>query len=570
MACQPLKQSPAMPVLLGFVDEEVCGKNELLVNHKVSKIGGKPDWPTLSGCTSPVCSSCGVTQVLILQIYAPLHSSPDHRTLYIFACLTPLCWGTPHSWTCIRVQWPASPIPESSGQKSVGLASRGEENSSNLFDVADDWGSDSEDDSNANVEYSVTANANLNQLVNVNEPVVNVAENAFSASNLNNCNVYAANMASMEVDTQGLGLDRLNLNQGNGSGSAVRGAAGGGGEVLEDGDEGEEATALIEGSEDDMVAVESPELPSEDISQWFKDPTSVSVWPRHECLREFFLSCDEEVPPKGIALMVHEQELLHRYNTQHHTERGSDEDSGSDGRYVKSVPVHGDVYIQKFKKRIAQAPEQVLRYCRHSGNGPLLLRPFTGLEGGSTCPLCSSPLIFELQVMPQLIPHLLPREANLNSSATHPSSTGYKAGGIKASTQATQGMNINETSGPIKQPCPSTRSKSGHAKSKILSGNHQQSLESVNSLDLQEPADSAGLEMSPKLRCKRNRNIKESSSDKVCSQGSGKKSPDAANKSNVLLSGVVEFGTVLVFTCSQSCWHDKPVVESVHVQAEVL
>ncbi|XP_018015023.1 uncharacterized protein LOC108671939 [Hyalella azteca] len=587
MACYQSKQAVVMPVLLGFVDEEVYQKNQYTTNHKVSKIGGKPDWPTLAGCTSPVCSGCGAVQALIMQIYAPLHFCPDHRTLYIFACLTPSCWGASHSWTCIRVQWPASPVPESSGHKSSSRSQACEEDSGDMFEVADDWGSDSEDDSNANVDYPVTENANLNQLMNINEPVVNVvqqknfaADQAYEAGNLNNRNIFVANVAEMDEESQALGLDRLNLNQGNGNGSgiAVRGASGGGltgegrGGEVDEGEGGEEATALIEGSEDDMVAVDSPELPSQDISLWFKAPAASRVSSTCDSLREFFLCCEEEVLPKGAALLLgHEQELLHRYNAQ--TPRGSGvgggDDEGSDGRYVKSVPAHGDVYMQKFQKRVAHAPHQVLRYCRHSSSGPLLLRPFTGLEGSTCCPHCGSPLIFELQVMPQLIPHLLPRPA-LSTTSAAPASTTLNITETfnKTSIKSPQNVNINDT----KDTSASTRSKNSATKSKMYSSNRQ-SLESVNSIDLQDLADSAGVEKSPKLRSKRNKNIIQDEASMDATVAAKKSSSPAdvnAGTCNVLLSGVVEYGTVLVFTCSQSCWHGKPVLETTHVQPEVI
>ena len=39
------------------------------------------------------CSLCSAPSVLVSQIYAPLDDSPYHRTLYLFACLSPMCWN---------------------------------------------------------------------------------------------------------------------------------------------------------------------------------------------------------------------------------------------------------------------------------------------------------------------------------------------------------------------------------------------------------------------------------------------------------------------------------------------
>ena len=36
------------------------------------------------------------------QVYAPLAGSPHHRTLYLFACLLPPCWGQPAAWVALR------------------------------------------------------------------------------------------------------------------------------------------------------------------------------------------------------------------------------------------------------------------------------------------------------------------------------------------------------------------------------------------------------------------------------------------------------------------------------------
>ena len=39
------------------------------------------------------CALCGEKCSLVCQIYAPLEPYNFHRTLYVFACLTPTCWN---------------------------------------------------------------------------------------------------------------------------------------------------------------------------------------------------------------------------------------------------------------------------------------------------------------------------------------------------------------------------------------------------------------------------------------------------------------------------------------------
>ena len=39
------------------------------------------------------CAKCGRSQLLVCQIYCPLHGSNQHRTLYIFSCANKTCWA---------------------------------------------------------------------------------------------------------------------------------------------------------------------------------------------------------------------------------------------------------------------------------------------------------------------------------------------------------------------------------------------------------------------------------------------------------------------------------------------
>lgn len=52
---------------------------------------------------------CGTARPLIVQLYAPLEMSQFHRTLYVFACLNPVCSQNSKSWVCVRTQHLDSP-----------------------------------------------------------------------------------------------------------------------------------------------------------------------------------------------------------------------------------------------------------------------------------------------------------------------------------------------------------------------------------------------------------------------------------------------------------------------------
>ena len=60
-----------------------------------------------------------------------------------------------------------------------------------------------------------------------------------------------------------------------------------------------------------------------------------------------------------------------------------------------------DIACEKFRLRVARAPDQVIRYER--GGTPLLCTSSPALGLPPPCHLCNAPRSFELQVMPQLL-----------------------------------------------------------------------------------------------------------------------------------------------------------------------
>merc|ERR1719264_57031 len=93
-------------MLLGYPDEDVSAG----VDFTTNVIGGMPAFPPTPKTAHPTpddlrCSLCSAPSVLVSQIYAPLDDSPYHRTLYLFACLSPVCWNKTESWKCFRLQF---------------------------------------------------------------------------------------------------------------------------------------------------------------------------------------------------------------------------------------------------------------------------------------------------------------------------------------------------------------------------------------------------------------------------------------------------------------------------------
>ncbi|XP_076043501.1 programmed cell death 2 like trus [Oratosquilla oratoria] len=393
--------------LLGYVDEQINSHNRHLVNYTTNKIGGLPDW--CSGtCKIPSCVRCGRTQSLVAQIYAPLQGSPYHRTLYFFACVTRECWNRPVSWTCLRSQvldqdaMPTSPATTSPPTTANSSKSKGE---SSWFEDDDDWGggggggkddwsggnnNDGNGNNSSNTIYS-TPSSSSSQLYldNLNK----------SAPNLNNLN--ANNTAVLQDVTRS--FDRqLNLNEGdNNANEALRGAVG----VVPPGCEMGEASALIEGPEEDMIAVDTPEKPTTDIPALFQEGVHIDA-NIDVTLVPFFLASDDE-PEETTEFSEHERELLLQYTqSKGHEFKEEDLDGAQakgDGVYEKDVTHHGDALLHKFKKRISRSPQQVLRYCREEGALPLWLYPPTQQDHLQKCCHCSGPLAFEMQLTPQLV-----------------------------------------------------------------------------------------------------------------------------------------------------------------------
>ncbi|XP_042239043.1 programmed cell death protein 2-like [Homarus americanus] len=380
-------------VLLGFVDEQITSRNQQMANFSISKIGGIPDW-CISGCEIPICKRCGRRQSLVVQVYSPLEGAVHHRTLYVFACVTQECWNRQHSWTCLRSQVldlaaVRTSVPPSKCPPSV--SSYGGES---WFQDEHDWGGN-DNDGNGNADnYNLASSSQLY--------LDNMAKTGGGRSNLNNMNSNTTSITEVAQKME----SKLNIIEDDANANeAVCGAVG----IVGCEGEGVEATAVIEGPEGDMIAVDTPEQPTTDIPALFQEAAQIDA-NADVTFSPFFMVSDVE-PPEDVAFSEHERELLLRYtHTTGHDFREEEIAAGADGKgdgvYEKDIAIHGDVLLHKFKKRISRSPQQILRYCREEGASPLWLRPPGASDVATKCPCCGGSMVFEMQITPQLVLHL--------------------------------------------------------------------------------------------------------------------------------------------------------------------
>ncbi|XP_069037335.1 programmed cell death protein 2-like isoform X2 [Lepisosteus oculatus] len=106
----------------------------------------------------PRCSVCSGVLAHVVQVYCPLEGSPYHRTINVFACPSPACYGNSLSWKVLRSQCLESEIKpdrDCEAKKApltVPMANR------DWCEGADDWGVD-EDQGTTGFSPSLPAGA---------------------------------------------------------------------------------------------------------------------------------------------------------------------------------------------------------------------------------------------------------------------------------------------------------------------------------------------------------------------------------------------------------------------------
>ncbi|PSN38200.1 hypothetical protein C0J52_20752 [Blattella germanica] len=238
----------------------------------------------------------------------------------------------------------------------------------------------------------------------------------------------------VRVQFGNLSVDEQNANWGGGRGVTAGAGAQGGGAVGRL--HSPAASAEIEGDESEVVSIDTPTAPQHDIAALLQEVTPLPMELRtlddgdgnrqHFTIPKgtlqfasAFISVVEEEfhtgSPTVTSASEHVRELLQEYQQNieddvsflsPHQEKGLAQGQGdqlTQEKYEKSIPAHGDRMFHHFVTQIQHNPGQILRYCREGGV-PLLLYPIQ--EVPVTCIHCHSKMLFEIQILPTLIPVL--------------------------------------------------------------------------------------------------------------------------------------------------------------------
>lgn len=385
-------------VLLGYDDEPIADKDKPYLNHTVNKIGGLANWPAGEIAIAP-CPLCGQNRPLIVQIYAPLENSQFHRTLYIFACLNAPCSTQSQSWVCVRTQsLEKSPVENEAAQVVKTVAS-------NIAwcSGADEWDDDDTTGAVTDTFMRVDTGNVVGGLENEENGNVIRYENSKISDEDEESN-------SLENDpVPGFGNLRVDERNANGGGGAKGG--------LIDNLYTSKATAEIEGTEGDVVVVDTPVSPKRDLLALLKQPQVIPRDLKDVTLKSFYISVDEERSSSPM-ITEHVRELLQEY--QKHEEVKTSPDSpmghgaaGGGGAqqpvpmeqelYEKAIPIHGDLMFHNFMSKLQENPGQILRYSRNAA--PILIAPLKELLAPK-CQHCGHEMICEVQILPTIIEKL--------------------------------------------------------------------------------------------------------------------------------------------------------------------
>ncbi|XP_078066655.1 programmed cell death protein 2-like [Mustelus asterias] len=135
MSCSPRPEA-RRPVLLGIRDAAIAGGSRC--PWDTNKAGATPDCLPGINLQYPDCTVCRNPLLHVVQVYCPLEGSPYHRTINVWACPGPACWGRSESWKVLRSQC---------RETTQKLETRAEEDAVSVTardwcDEADDWGVD--------------------------------------------------------------------------------------------------------------------------------------------------------------------------------------------------------------------------------------------------------------------------------------------------------------------------------------------------------------------------------------------------------------------------------------------
>jgi len=384
--------------LIGVVDQKIESKEHEAWN--VNKIGGTPSWLSLSPPPPPVCELCGRQCVLVSQLYCPLGGSAYHRCLYVFVCLSH-CSKKPQGWKVFR---------------SLKLDESYTESECDDHAIADDWSSEADswlDDQN---DWGDPASDDWGQ---GSEGHTEVEKDAVSSSSTDTESLEKPTDSSCTEDMETAAFARLtisedapNTNKSPNAPDMVPNSAQCQGDV---GTLMEEPMLLVQ-DEERLNAVTA--LLNTPLSQTSAANTPHTT-PTVSSLQPYFLYVIEEPAATQVdetsshMTSSHIAELIRTYEQAEGTTLdnivaagGKKSGKGSKESYEKAELKHGDKIFHKFHKRLQRCPKQCVRYER--GGDPLLIRPLEPSDqvSVSACSLCGGQRLFELQLLPPLIPSL--------------------------------------------------------------------------------------------------------------------------------------------------------------------
>ena len=127
---------------------------------------------------------------------------------------------------------------------------------------------------------------------------------------------------------------------------------------------------------------------------------SLTLFPCYELTYE-----TEYIPSTSTLPTPHEADLLSAYHTRPPSPDPDNADDDDDGLSSLGHLHQHDALFNRFRRRIAHNPEQVVRYER-GGEELWVGREGQGEGGGGVCEACGGRRVFELQVLPQLLYYL--------------------------------------------------------------------------------------------------------------------------------------------------------------------
>ncbi|XP_058831648.1 programmed cell death protein 2 isoform X2 [Topomyia yanbarensis] len=119
------------------------------------------------------------------------------------------------------------------------------------------------------------------------------------------------------------------------------------------------------------------------------------LFPQYEIVTE-----PEEEPTKKLSEEDNEKDQMNEYRKLVNEGKAGDLEDLTESELDSYAEQSEDKYFLKFRKRIANDPDQILRYER--GGNPLWLSPVVP-KNITSCDYCGGARVFECQIMPQLL-----------------------------------------------------------------------------------------------------------------------------------------------------------------------